>query len=69
MASLRSTGIELHIHTIPLPPGWDVDEVWDWLAQGLLLPTDQEPVATVTVWLDCFPADCEVCVARQDDLP
>lgn len=32
-----------HVHTFPVPPGWTDDEAWEWLCQGLLLPTTDEP--------------------------
>ena len=32
-----------HVHTFPVPPGWTDDEAWEWICQGLTLPTTEEP--------------------------
>lgn len=32
-----------HVHTYPVPPDWTDDEAWEWICQGLALPTIEEP--------------------------
>ena len=64
----------MHVHTIPLHEGWDVEETMRWLDQGLLLPDVDPPQwATVECYDDCdlgegarftFPEDPEI-----DDIP
>jgi hypothetical protein len=53
-----------HVHTYPVPPEWTDEETWEWICQGLLLPTTEEPDHWVN--LVCDGTECSRIMDSED---
>ena len=45
----------MHIHVLPIHPGWDIGETLRWLDQDLLLPNGKPEKWEI---VECFVGDC-----------